>query len=317
MYVQQNLVRDGSLILSVDESLIAAASEWMPSLPEARAPSHPEGASIRVDRGELPRVVTDDAPSLALGSVTAWIDASRTSAWLENDARNVAATVDLESRIARMAIADRDTVRATDVTSSLTIIAALLLVRAGRTAVHAAAVAHPGSGEAWLLAGDSHSGKSTTTANLIRAGWRYLSDDYVVLSRSQSAEIEVEGWPDDFHLDEGWHRGESTGIRGTLREEDLPQGRRVNSAILGGILFPRVSAHEETSATKAAPVISLERLIRQSPWLIADNRSAGKVFQLLSDAASLPAGDLRLGLDTFADPAKLSWIVTQFAESAS
>ena len=317
MYVQQHLVRDGTLILSVDESLIAAASEWMSSLPESRVASHPNGASIRVDRGDLPRVITADAPSLALGSVTAWIDATHTSAWLENDARNVVATVDLEKRIARVAIADPDRVRATDVTSSLTIIAALLLVRDGRTAIHAAAVAHPETGEAWLLAGDSFSGKSTTTANLIRAGWRYLSDDYVVLSRSQSAEIEVEGWPDDFHLDEGWHRGESTGVRGTLREEDLPQGRRVSSAILGGILFPRVSAHEETSATKAAPVISLERLIRQSPWLIADNRSAGRVFQLLSDAASLPAGDLRLGLDTFADPEKLSGIVKQFAESAS
>lgn len=316
MYVQQKLVRDGTLVLSVDESLIAQASEWMPSLPEARAGSHPSGPSIRVDRGELSSAFAKDAPALALGSVTAWIDATRTAAWLENQAQNVLATIDLESRVAQVAIADRDSPGPTDVTSTLTIIAALLLVRDGRTAIHAAAVAHPVSREAWLLAGDSHSGKSTTTANLIRAGWQYLSDDYVVLCRSQSGEIEVEGWPDDFHLDEGWHRGESTGVRGALREEDLPDGRRVSNAALGGILFPRVSASEETIATTVPPVVSLERLIRQSPWLIADNRSAGRVFELLSDAASLPAGDLRLGLDTFADAEKLSGIVKRFAESA-
>ena len=316
MYVQQKLVRDGTLVLSVDESLIAQASEWMPSLPEARAASHPSGPSIRVDRGELSSAFAKDAPALALGSVTAWVDATRTTAWLENDEQNVVATIDLESRIARVAIADRDNLGPTDVTSTLTIIAALLLVRDGRTAIHAAAVAHPASRKAWLLAGDSHSGKSTTTANLIRAGWQYLSDDYVVLSRSQSGDIEVEGWPDDFHLDEGWHRGKSTGVRGTLREEDLPEGRRVTNATLGGIFFPRVSADDVTAATAVPAVVSLERLIRQSPWLIADNRSAGRVFELLSHAASLPAGELRLGLDTFADAEKLSAIVTQFADSA-
>ena len=315
MYIRQNLVRDGSLILSVAEPLRDVAAEWMPSLAEERSSAHPEGASIQVDEGTIESPFATESPTLALGGVTAWMNQPRTDAWLENSHRDIRAHVDLEHRIARIAVVPSAQARSTDMTSMLTISAALLLVRDGRTAIHAGAVTHPETGRAWLLVGDSHSGKSTTTANLIRAGWRYLSDDYVVLSRNATGELELEGWPDDFHLDEGWHRGESTGVRGTLREEDLPDGRRVSSALLGGILFPRVSANDETIATKVAPVVSLERLVRQSPWLIADNRSAGRVFELLSDAASLPAGDLRLGLDTFADAEKLSATVRQFAES--
>jgi hypothetical protein len=316
MYVQQDLVRDGSLVLSVDETVRSSASEWMPSLPERRAHAHPEGASIRVDPGELAPPFRLGAAALALGNVAAWLNDTRSDAWLENASRAVRGHIDLERRVARITIGELARVARGDVTATLTIAAALLLVRDARTAIHSAGVAHPITREAWLLVADSHSGKSTTTANLIRAGWYYLSDDYVVLSRSSSGEIEVEGWPDDFHLDEGWRRGESTGIRATLREEELPQGRRLSHAPLGGLLFPRVSSTEETIVFEVEPVFSLERLIRQSPWLVADTRSAGKVFELLSEAASVPAGELRLGLDTFADPEKLSSILGHFVGQA-
>ncbi|HEX6575106.1 MAG TPA: hypothetical protein VF042_09030, partial [Gemmatimonadaceae bacterium] len=158
-----------------------------------------------------------------------------------------------------------------------------------------------------------HSGKSTTTANLIKAGWSYLSDDYVVLSASDDS-ISIEGWPDDFHIDEGWSRGESTGTRGTLKESDLPPGRRVESATLSGVLFTYVNPMDATTATAIPPVVALERLIRQSPWLVADPESAGKVFDLLKEAASLPCGDLSVGLDSFSDPTVLDRVVREFID---
>src|SRR5207245_6776974 len=67
-----------------------------------------------------------------------------------------------------------------DVYSMLTVATALLLAGLGRALVHAAAVVHPDGG-AWLLVGDARSGKSTTCATLVSAGWGYLSDDQVVL----------------------------------------------------------------------------------------------------------------------------------------
>lgn len=316
MYIHQSLVRDRSLILSVDESLREAAGEWMPSLTETIARSHPDGPSIRVDRGTLDHWHEPGAPALMLGRVTAWIDPMENVAWLSDSSASMRARADLKTRIANVAVPVGTTPMTADLTSLLTITAALLLVRDRRTPIHAGAVVRPDTGGAWLLVGDSHSGKSTTTANLVRAGWSYLSDDYVVLSRANDGRIEVEGWPDDFHLDEGWYRGESTGVRSTVREEDFPAGYRAEFAQLEGVLFPRVSKDDPTTVDHLSPVVALERVIRQSPWLIADKAAAGQVFLLLMDAASLINGDLSLGLDTFADPVALDRAIRTFADSA-
>lgn len=315
MYVQQSLVRDGSLVLSIDESLRDAAGEWMPSLNEIGADEHPAGPSIRVDRGRLDDWPTLRAPSLQLGKVKAWVDAANDAAWLSNESGSMRARADLETRVATVNVRGDVAPTSADFTSLLTITAAMLLVRDGRTAIHAGAAVRPDTGGAWLLVGDTHSGKSTTTANLVRAGWSYLSDDYVVLSRGKDDEIEVEGWPDDFHLDEGWHRGESTGVRSTVSEADLPSGHRAEFAPLEGVLFPRVSRDEPSVVSEISPVFALERLIRQSPWLVADAKAAGPVFDLLKDAASIANGELRLGLDTFAKPEALERVIRSFADS--
>ena len=304
-------------MLSVDESLRAAASEWMPSIAENIASDHPPGASIRLERGHPDVVDTTRRPSLLLGGVGAWVDAGDETVRLANDDRTVGGVVDLQSRIARITVPDGVEPAPAGISFLLTIVSAMLLVRDGRTPVHAAAVVDPRRHRAWLLAGDTHSGKSTTTANLMKRGWSYLSDDYVVLSRGEDGGIEAEGWPDDFHLDAGWHRGESTGERMTVREADLPQGMRMAHAALEGVLFTRVSGEEPTVITPIAPVAALERLIRQSPWLVADPKHAGRVFELLTDAASLQCGELRLGRDALADPSRLDGVVRKFAGEGS
>ena len=267
---------------------------------------------MRVGRGTAGRTTASVAPTLALGEVSAWVDGNNVR--LANGDRSLSGTVDLSSRIADIVVPHDAEPRPFDITCMLTIAAALLLVRAGRTPVHAGAVVHPDTGRAWLLVGDTHTGKSTTTANLMKAGWQYLSDDYIVLSGGDGDSVEVEGWPDDFHLDEGWHRGESTGVRATVKEEDLPQGRRARHAVLDGVLFTRIDADRPTKVARMSPVMALERLIRQSPWLVADARHAGKVFELLTDVASHACGELSLGRDTLADHRLLDSILRNFAE---
>jgi len=91
--------------------------------------------------------------------------------------------------------------------------------------------------------------------------------------------------------------------------------KRVASAKLGGVLFPSVSADQPTQIEETSAAVALERLIRQSPWLVADSESAPKVFDLLARAAALPSGNLRLGLDTFANPELLSRVVREFTGS--
>src|SRR5215212_4597049 len=135
-YIHQPLVRDGSLILSVDESLRGAVGEWMPSLPETSADDHPPGPSIRVDRGDVEPFDGSGLPSLMLGRLKAWVDSKRGFASLVSSTGEIDALVNLRERVATVIVHDEVDPLPADVTSMLTITAALLLVRDGRSPIH-------------------------------------------------------------------------------------------------------------------------------------------------------------------------------------
>jgi hypothetical protein len=189
----------------------------------------------------------------------------------------------------------------------LTIAAALLLGRADRLLMHSAAVVDP-SGGAWLLTGDARSGKSTSTANLIRAGWSWLSDDQVVLG-CVGGDLVVEGWPRPFHLDTGWEDGSPTGLRATVDADSFGSGRWRRSAPLAGLLFPEVQAKSNTALMPVSRAEALTRLLRQSPWLLADRASAPSLLGLLERTAVSPAHRLVLAMDTFRDGSRLARIL--------
>jgi hypothetical protein len=192
--------------------------------------------------------------------------------------------------------------------AALTLASAFLLPRLGRTLVHAGAVIGP-DGRAWLLAGGTFSGKSTTCVNLIRAGWDYLADDHVVLGREEDGGVTVEGWPRRFNLDHGYASGASEGVRSRVDPDAFGPGRWRRSAALGGLLFPRVDAGFPTVLAPLHPAGALSRLLQQSPWLLADRAAAAPVLALLQAAASAPACELRLGSDTYRDPPRLTAVL--------
>ncbi len=183
----------------------------------------------------------------------------------------------------------------------LTIASALLLGRLDRALVHSAAVVAPDGG-AWLLLGDARAGKTTTTVNLISTGWGYLSDDQVVLRRDGRDGVWAEGWLRPFHLDTGWHTGRPTRVRRPVDARALAADARCRNARLSGLLFPRVDPDRPTALVPMTPADALSRLVRQTPWLLADRATAPRLLELLTRAGRRPAFLLRLGLDTFRDP---------------
>jgi hypothetical protein len=192
------------------------------------------------------------------------------------------------------------------VREALSISAALLLARQHRALLHGAAVVMPGGG-AWVLVGDTHSGKTTTCANLVRAGLGYLADDQVVVHAGDAGVLVAAGLPRRFTLDDGFARGESLGVRSPVDPDRLfGPGRRRGAAPLAGVLFPRVEADEPTRLQRASAADALSRLLRNSPWLAADPRSARPLLALLARIARLPAHDVRLGRDTLNDPVRLA-----------
>ncbi len=72
-----------------------------------------------------------------------------------------------------------------------------LLQHQGWYMLHAAAVVRDGAG--YLLAGKSHSGKSTLAYQLLRRGWCYLADDMILL-RDDGAQVQAAAMGRDFRL---------------------------------------------------------------------------------------------------------------------
>ena len=297
------LLRDGALRLEAAPDLLPLLDHWLPLLPyEERAPD-PRGAVMRIVRGD-PHPPPHAQPALRLGTADAWVEGD--AAVLAGNAARCSGEVDLRARTAELRVpagAAGDDAR-WELYSMASLACALLLNRMGRTLAHAAGVVSPGGG-AWLLVGDTHAGKSTTAANLLRCGWGYVSDDNVVLARGGGG-IEVEGWPRHFHLDEGWEAGAPLGRRGAIDPRARWPGQWTAAAPLAGLLFPRVEPGRPTGLAPYPAADALAGLLRQSPWLLADRGSAPAVLALLRDAAALPAFDLRLGLDSYADPPLLA-----------
>jgi hypothetical protein len=176
-----------------------------------------------------------------------------------------------------------------------TIAAALLMGRLGRALVHAGAAA-PAGGDAWLLAGDSGAGKSTTTAALAAAGWAWLADDHVVLAPEDAA-VMVEGWPR--------RSSPASSASAPSLAGDLSPARWQRRARLGGVLLPVVRPERATALRPARPAEALAALVRQSPWLLADAAVAPVLLRLLQRAAQLPAFHLVLGRDCLRRPERL------------
>ena len=119
--------------------------------------------------------------------------------------------------------------------------------------------------------------------------------------------IEVEGWLRPFHLDDV--SGERREV--AVAELGLEGWRR--TAPLAGAIFPTVSPAEPTRLAPLAPADALARLVRQTPWLLAYRRTAPAVLALLTRVVAAGAFSLRLGRDSYRDPAALNPLIASLS----
>jgi hypothetical protein len=293
-----DLVADGAVRLALKRSLYSLAERWIPEgLGEpCDTPAH---AMISVRASSMPLRYPTNPATLALGGVAAWVDQDRAIALLRGAAPSSGGVLRFGAGRGRLQVDPaRAPEAAADLYSMLTVSAALLLAGLGRALVHAAAVVAPDGG-AWLLAGDARSGKSTTCATLASAEWGYLSDDQVVLTGREDG-VEVEGWLRPFHLD-----GDGGGKRREVAPAEVGLAGWRRSACLAGVIFPTVAPAEPTLLTPLPAADALARLMRQTPWLLAYRPTAAAVLALLTRAVAGGAFSLRLGRDTYGDPARL------------
>lgn len=309
--VALSLTVDGALGITIDEPVRDLTARWLPRRLSTHSSSAPPRASIHVreaegDVSEPPATM----PTLTIGPVRGWMS----DRYLILRGEHAGGDVDLASgrAVLRAPGGGGRSESEADVYGMLTIAAGVLLAGLSRALIHGAAVAppSPGASGAWMLVGDSQSGKSTTCATLCRAGWSYLSDDQVILSAAPRG-VTVEGWVRPFHLDSGWERGERSGQRGSQDPEGLFPGGRLTTSALAGVLLPHVSPKQSTALAPADPAEALAELVRQSPWVLLDRGAAPVLLDLLAGAVSRlrPPQRLTLGKDSYASPERMARVV--------
>jgi hypothetical protein len=309
-----DLLDGGALTLRVHRSLAGAADGWIPLDARPTPPGAPRAARMRLVPGRArPFDLPAGEPAVEMLEVRGWADEAAARWRLATPDGGLWGSVDLARRRAVVALRHGTVPREPGLSlyGALTVSAALLLGRLGRAFLHAAAVVGP-DGRAWLLVGDSRSGKTSTCVNLIRAGWDWLADDHVVARvDAASGEVIVEGWPRPFNLDEGFTAGRSLGPRAPTDPARFGPGRRRRAAPLGGVLLPRVRADQPSRLQPAQPAAVLSELVRQSPWLLADPHAAPGVLGLLTQMAKTPGFHLSLGADVYAHPRLLQVTVAE------
>ena len=203
------------------------------------------------------------------------------------------------------------------------------LRRCGLFELHGAGLVEPRGGEGYLVVGPSGSGKSTLTTQLARAGWRYLSDDSLLLyeggakfegdgARAEGAgpRIEARALRRAFAVTEptlaaGLLRG-FEGLLGEPAPFDPSKRRFEPQAVFPesfaeactprAVFFPAITHAASSRARRLSQAETMRRLIRMCPWACYDKPAAKAHLGVLARLARQSAGfELLSGRDLLGD----------------
>lgn len=197
-----------------------------------------------------------------------------------------------------------------------------LLRPLGIYSLHAAGLAAK-DGTGLLLVGASGSGKSTLAIGLIRQGWKYLSDDAVLL-RHGSKGVESLACRRSFYVDamrspnysdlslgeeapdsKGRHR-RRVGIDEAYPEQYVPQ------CIPRIMIFPQIRPRDQSALMPLDQVYALRTLLAQSaPQLFDRNTMAQHLEVLKRLLQQTDTYELSAGRDLYRDPAKLIGLIQE------
>jgi hypothetical protein len=196
------------------------------------------------------------------------------------------------------------------IVNTLSYVIQAALRRSGLYVLHAAGVVEPQTGAGLVVVGNSNSGKSSLTIRLASAGWRYLSDDMLVLSGEADAACEAYALRRIFSVSAASLAGcELNGLEAALgapansdptKRKLEPRitfpGSFVESCRPRVLLFPTLTGEAASRLGKITRGEAMARLIRQCPWASYDTGTAREHLRVLgmlakqSDSFTLDAG---------------------------
>jgi hypothetical protein len=156
-----------------------------------------------------------------------------------------------------------------------------LMASAGHFDLHGAALSHVHASV--LLVGATRTGKSTAALALVAAGWRYVSDDALLLSDENP--VRARSFRHPFNVDprlashypaiQSHFRGhEAEDGKRFLDVERAYPGQFLDSCVPSHLVFTRLSGRQQTRIDSLEAGEAMTRLIQQSPSLAFRGRHA-------------------------------------------
>ena len=199
---------------------------------------------------------------------------------------------------------------------------AKLMRSIGLFALHAAGLVRPTNEDGVLIIGRSSSGKTTLTLDAIRHGWRYVSDDAVLLDRAAGGtDAAALGLRRHCYIDsdasarhDGFSFGASTadhtgGSRRRLLGAECA-ARRADRCVPRLLLFPTIVDHERSVLRPLSEASAFTALLDASCDQLWDRRAMPQHLNTLKALVTqAPAFELQAGLDVYRDPSLiLDWL---------
>ena len=192
-----------------------------------------------------------------------------------------------------------------------------LLRPMGIYSLHAAGLASRDGG-GLLLVGASGSGKSTLAIGLIRQGWRYLSDDAVLLRYGSQGGVEALACRRSFYIDAarshdysdlslGEEKPDSNGgQRRTIGIDEAYPDQYVPRCLPRVVIFPQIKRQDQSTLKPSASVRALGFLLAQSAPQLFDRRTMASHLEILKGLLQqTETYELNAGRDLYREPAKL------------
>ena len=170
-----------------------------------------------------------------------------------------------------------------------------------------------------LISGDGGCGKTTTTLSLVRAGFKYLSDDSIFVEE-QNGEIQVSPFYSHFHIDKNLSdrfpeftagnrisipKGTKIGINAS---ETFP-GSFIPCLSPNVIIFPKITPAPKSFVRPIGKIEVFNRLLTQIV-LAPDDEISKKQIELLRKLVNQTLGfELLCGKDVYDDPSSLLKVI--------
>jgi hypothetical protein len=200
--------------------------------------------------------------------------------------------------------------------------------RCGLYELHAAGVVSPAA-EGVLIIGPSGSGKSNLTAQLAAAGWRYLSDDSLLLF-SRDSVVEANALRRMFALTHdsfsATRAANSESIEVSVapfdplkkRFEPAPlfPGQFAQSCTPRKMLFSQITKAPTSEIHLLNKAETMARLVRMCPWSCYDKATAAEHLEVLGDLARQADGlELFAGTDLLDSDRASEFLLSQFSRN--